>query len=148
MRIVRLPFAEIGRLNELEATPNPNSWVLEAEQFVFGGELVEFARRLRDNLSIVIVEDDSSIVAIGVTYPDPRFHAVRIGSVIVDHRSRRRGLGAAVLRNLVETATTSGGTVCWLVHPNNDAMLACSRSLKPQPDEASIDDGYVMFVAP
>ncbi len=148
MRIIRLPFSEIGRLKEIEATPNPDPWVREAEQFVFGGELVEFARSYRDDLSIRIVEDDTRVVALGVTYPDPRFHAVRIGSIVVDHRSRRRGLGWAILRNLVETATTSGDTICWLVHPDNYAMLACSRRIKPRPDEASIDDGYVMFVAP
>jgi hypothetical protein len=35
-----------------------------------------------------------------------------------------------------------------LVNKNNLGMLGCSRRVKPRPDEALLDDSYIMFVAP
>jgi GNAT superfamily N-acetyltransferase len=147
MTIVRLPFAEIGRLKDIEPTPTPDLWAKEAEQFVFGGELAEFVRRYKDELSIMIAEQEGVVVAVGVMYPDPKFYASRLGSIVVDHRSRKRGFGMAMLQAMVTEAPTAGN-VCWLVHPNNTGMLVCSRRVEPKPDEASIDDGFVMFIAP
>ena len=146
MRISRLPVTEIGRLNTIEQTPNPDPWAEEAEQFVFGGELAEFVRRYKDDLPIMIGEHEGVLVAVGVMYPDPKFYATRLGSIVVDHKARRNGHGMAMLQGLV-TEALSTGTPCWLVHPNNESMLVCSRRVEPQPDEASIDDGYVMFIA-
>ncbi len=42
---------------------------------------------------------------------------------------------------------SAGDTVCWLVHPSNVGMLTCSRRVEPTPDEAAVEDGYLMFVA-
>ncbi len=147
MRISRLRLTEIGRLSEIEQSPVPDPWAKEAEQFVFGGELAEFVRRFKDDLSIMIGEHEGIVVAVGVMYPDPKFYATRLGSIVVDHRARRSGFGSAMLQGLVDEALKTGN-VCWLVHPNNEGMLICSRKPEPQPDEASIDDGYVMFIAP
>ncbi len=147
MRILRLPLAEIGRLNDIEPTPAPDLWAKQAEEFVFGGELAEFARRYKDELSIMIAEQEGVVVALGVMYPNPRFFATRLGSIVVDHRARRSGFGMALLQAMVSEALENG-TACWLVHSNNAGMLICSRRVEPKPDEASIDDGYVMFIAP
>lgn len=147
MRISRLSLADVGRLKDLDPTPEPDLWAKEAEQFVFGGELAEFVRRYQDDLKIVIGEHEADVEAVGITYPDPRFFATRIGSIVVRYQSRRLGYGLAMLQELVNDAIKSG-SVCWLVHPNNKGMLACSRQVEPQPNEASIDDGYIMFIAP
>ncbi len=147
MRISRLQLAEIGRLKEMEPTPAPDLWAKEAEQFVFGGELAEFVRRYKDELSIMIAEQEGVAIAVGIMYPDPKFYATRLDSIVVDHRVRKRGFGMAMLQAMVTEALKTG-TACWLVHPNNAGMIVCSRRVEPYPDEASIDDGYVMFIAP
>jgi GNAT superfamily N-acetyltransferase len=147
MRISRIRLTEIGRLGDIEQSPVPDPWAKEAEQFVFGGELAEFVRRYKDELSIMIAEQEGVVVAVGVMYPDPKFYATRLGSIVVDHRVRRSGFGMAMLQAMVTEALKTG-TACWLVHPNNAGMLICSRRVEPKPDEALIDDGYVMFVAP
>jgi GNAT superfamily N-acetyltransferase len=147
MRILRLPLAEIGRLKDIEPTPAPDPWAKEAEEFVFGGELAEFVRRHKDELSIMIAEQEGVVIAVGVMYPDPRFFATRLGSIVVDQRDRRSGFGMAMLQAMVSEALETG-TACWLVHPSNAGMLICSRRVEPKPDEALIDDGYMMFIAP
>ena len=147
MRIFFLRLTEIGRLADIEPTPEPDPWAEKAEQFVFDGELAEFVRRYKDDLSILVGEQDGLVVAVGVMYPDPKFYATRLGSIVVDHRARRSGYGMAMLQAMVSEGLKTGN-VCWLVHPNNAGMLICARRLEPKPDEASIDDGYVMFIAP
>lgn len=147
MKISRLPLSEIGRLKEIEHTRDPDPWVKEAEEFVFGGELAEFVRRYKEGLSVMIGEHEGTVVAVAVLYPDPRFFATRIGSIVVGPKSRRSGYGIAMLQGLV-TETIRSGAVCWLVNKNNVGMLGCSRRVEPRPDEALLDDGYIMFVAP
>jgi GNAT superfamily N-acetyltransferase len=147
MKISRLSLAEIGRLKDIEPSPAPDPWAQEAEQFVFDGELAEFVRKYKNDLSIMVGEHDGVVIAVGVMYPDPRFYATRLGSIVVDHRVRKKGFGMNMLQGLVTEALKTGN-VCWLVHPNNQGMLICSRRVDPKPDEASIDDGYVMFIAP
>lgn len=146
--LTRLALSEVGRLKEIELASDPTPWANEAEQFVFSGELAEFARRYRDDLSIMVATRNVRLVAVAVLYPDPRFYARRIGTIVVDHRERGRGLGSSVLQSLVTIAVTSGDILCWLVHPNNGAMLSCSRHVHPTPDEVTVEDGYLMFVAP
>jgi ribosomal protein S18 acetylase RimI-like enzyme len=146
--IERLSLAEIGRLRDIEPTPEPTPWADEAERFVFGAELPNFVRRYKDDLYIYVVRREMKVVAVGVMYPDPKFQAVRIGSIVVDHRQRGRGIGTTILRDLVSLSVNDGATVCWVVHTSNEVMLSCSRRIQPKPDEASVDDSYVMFVAP
>jgi ribosomal protein S18 acetylase RimI-like enzyme len=146
--LTRLALAEVGRLSEIELAPDPEPWAREAEQFVFLGELAEFARRYRDDLHIMVVEQHERIVAVAIVYPDPRFHARRISAIVVDHRHRGRGFGTAALQALVFGAVSAGDTVCWLVHPKNSAMLTCSRRVEPTPEEAAVEGDYLMFVAP
>jgi ribosomal protein S18 acetylase RimI-like enzyme len=146
--LTRLALAEVGRLSEIELAQDPEPWAREAEQFVFSGELAEFTRRYRDDLQIMVLDQHERILAVAIVYPDPRFHARRIGAIVVDHRQRGRGFGTAVLQALVSGAMSAGDTVCWLVHPINVGMLTCSRRVEPTPDEAAVEDGYLMFVAP
>jgi ribosomal protein S18 acetylase RimI-like enzyme len=146
--IERLSLAEIGHLRDIQPTPDSTPWVDEAERFVLGDELPGFVRRYKDDLAIYVVRREAKVVAVGVVYPDPRFQARRIGSIVVDHRQRGRGVGSAVLRELVRISVNDGATVCWVVHSSNEAMLACSRQLQPQPDEALVEDSYIMFVTP
>ena len=148
MKLERLPIAEIGRLHEIDVGAQSEPWVREAEHFLFGGELAEFARRYQDELFIWTLGEDGVIVAVGVEYPDQRFEAIRLGVIVVDQRHRGRGLGSIVLHELVSTHVAKGTTALWLVHPLNRSMLKCSRRLEPKPDEATVSDGYIMFVAP
>ena len=83
MRIFFLRLTEIGRLADIEPTPEPDPWAEKAEQFVFDGELAEFVRRYKDDLSILVGEQDGLVVAVGVMYPDPKFYATRLGSIVV-----------------------------------------------------------------
>jgi ribosomal protein S18 acetylase RimI-like enzyme len=146
--VERLSLAEIGHLRDIAPTPDPTPWAHEAERFVLGVELPGFVRRYKDDLAIYVVRQETKVVAVGVVYPDPRFQARRIGSIVVDHRQRGRGVGSAILHELVSISVNEGATVCWVVHTSNEAMLSCSRKIQPQPDEALVEDSYVMFVAP
>jgi GNAT superfamily N-acetyltransferase len=151
VRSIRLRPSDITRLGDLQRTPpdatgGVGPWVNEVEAFVFGAELPRLARIHGEQLELIAIEAEGNIIAVGVMYPDPVFAAIRIGALVIDHRHRGRRIGGALLRELVNRAVVVAPAL-WLVHPENQAMLTCSRQLMPPADEARLADGYFMFVA-
>ena len=145
MRIVRVTAQNLWRIDQLERTPQAAPWVAEAEDFLLGGRAVGHLRRPG---TTVLAADHAAFVGLAISYPDPNYQqTIRLGSLCVDHRVRRRGVGRVLFDALVVDAVRSEPYAIWLVHPDNTAMVGLSRSHRLVADEAVAADGYVQFFA-
>jgi GNAT superfamily N-acetyltransferase len=145
MRIIRVTAQNVWRLQQIERTVEPSTWVGEAEEFLFDGRAM---RLLRNEGTIMLAVDDGLFVGAGIAYPDPSFQTTsRLGAMSVDHRHRRAGVGRQLFEALLTEALRAEPYVIWLVHQENVAMLALARGHALVVAEALTADGYVQFFA-
>jgi GNAT superfamily N-acetyltransferase len=145
VRILRITAQNVWRLEQMERSPNPTPYTLEAESFLFEGRALHHLRRAG---TIMLAADAGTLVGVGIAYPDPTYTGtIRIGSLAVDHRHRREGIGFQLFDALVTSSLLSAPYAIWLVHAANEPMLELSRRHARVTDEAPTHDGYVQFFA-
>ncbi len=145
MRIVRVTAQNVWRLGQLERTPDPPTWVDEAEEFLLGGRAIWHLRRAG---TTILAADDGAFIGAGVAYNDPIYQQTsRLGALCVDHRARGRGVGRLLFDALLVEALRAQMYAIWLVHPQNSPMLNLSRSHHLLGDQAVSEGGYVQFFA-
>jgi L-amino acid N-acyltransferase YncA len=151
MKLIRLRANSIRRLKEIERTPSPQTWVAEVESFILDGGAA--SHRHEPLSAVLLADDDGRVVGAAVHHPSGAFPGAQyISAVLVDHRTRGRGLGRELMAAVIADARdrSSREYVIWLVHPDNVAMVALSRSIVASGTELGHDrrNGYLIFVDP
>ena len=135
MNLVSLAPGELGRLLEIERTHQPAPWVAEVEHVALG---TGAARGILDiNGEVLLLREHGETVGVAVHAQHPRFAGAQlVNSLLLDPSKRGRGLGKVGLELVVARAHSRSGHrfVTWNVHPQNEPMLAISRSLVGEPD--------------
>ncbi len=89
-----------------------------------------FRRLLRGEYSCWVTDDDLSVVGYGIVHTRPEWRWAHIMNVCVAPNLRRRGIGARIMRHLMEVARHEGAVGAWLeVRPNNSEALRLYRRL-------------------
>lgn len=149
IRLLRVTGASTARLAHIECNPDPTTppWEREVEDALLGSVGIS---HYHDPSSVVLIADQAGvIVGAALHYPYEALIGTHyLAAMLVDHRHRRRGLGAQLLTAVIADALDRGSDrdhVVWVVHPDNAAMVRLSDTTG---DRLGISpSGYVMFVA-
>lgn len=154
MRLRRVHADDFPALHHFPLGPSGSSWLTEVTELVSSlpGWLHSIEAIDRDRH--VLVLDDGEIIGVaaheavvdefGRIHPAHRYLMV---TAIRDDR-RRQGLARMLVESVIVDIQRRGtATVSWLVHPDNAASLAISRSVFPDADETSPpeDRPYIAF---
>jgi GNAT superfamily N-acetyltransferase len=145
MRLVRITASNLWQLETIERSPEPSTWVGEAESFILDGRAAWLSRQPG---AIFLAAHDVECVGAGLAYLDPTYHdTMRLAAIAVSHPHRGTGIGKLLLGSMIEASQQVSSYVIWLVHRDNAAMLHLSRHHPSVADETAADDGYIAFFA-
>jgi GNAT superfamily N-acetyltransferase len=151
MKLIRLRASSVRRLREIERTPNAEPWVAEVEAYVLDGGAA--SHRLDPLCAVLLADDDGHVLGAAVHHPASSFAGAQyISALMIDHRRRGQGLGREFFVAVLADARERSGKayVIWTVHPQNESMMALSKSLVADKKEFGIetDSGYLIFIDP
>jgi GNAT superfamily N-acetyltransferase len=151
MKLIRLRASSVRRLREIERTPNAEPWVAEVEAYVLDGGAA--SHRLDPLSAVLLADDDGHVLGAAVHHPASGFAGAQyISALMIDHRRRGQGLGREFFVAVLADARERSGKayVIWTVHPQNESMIALSKSLVADKKEFGIeaDSGYLIFIDP
>ena len=151
MKLIPLRARSVRRLREIERTPNAEPWVAEVEAYVLDGGAA--SHRFDPLSAVLLADDDGNVLGAAVHHPASAFPGAQyISALMIDHRRRGHGLGREFLVAVLADARERSGKAyaIWTVRPQNESMIALSRSLVADKKEFGIEpnSGYLIFIDP
>jgi GNAT superfamily N-acetyltransferase len=151
MKLIRLRASSVRRLREIEPTPDAEPWIAEVETYILDGGAA--SRRFDQLSAVLLADDDGQVLGAAVHHPASAFQgAQNISAVMIDHRHRGHGLGREFFAAVLADARERSGKryLIWTAHPQNESMIALSKSLVADKKEFGIEaaSGYLIFIDP
>lgn len=109
-------------------------WALESGSFApwtsSPSDEVFRAAMIDPDIAPYVLLEAERLVAYGEIWSEPASDEIELARIIVDPGMRRRGIGSALVRELISLARGRSGGPIWVrVVPDNTAALACYAKL-------------------